>query len=91
MDDDDYKSYYFTPPSEDGDLYITVESYPMGTVHGSCTAGQFRYGEDSYDREYPIVYFYVSEEGNSTEIDYQFYIEQFHHPIVLKQGTYSAG
>ena len=33
------RKYFFTPPRVDGDIYITVETYPSELVPSYCTSG----------------------------------------------------
>ena len=67
----------------------------MGTVHSACTSGKFSYGDQVnlqiFDVEYPVVYFDLSVNGTLTELDYKFYIETFHVPMIVKEGSYKAG
>ena len=85
------KNFYFTPSSSSGDIYITVETFPMGTVHSACTSGTFKYGPSSFEVDYPVIYFDVAKNGSRSEIAYEFYIETFHVPMVLKEGSYKSG
>lgn len=43
--DENWHTFYFTPPAKDGDLYITIDSYLLNVVPESCTSGTATNGQ----------------------------------------------
>jgi len=79
-------SYTFTPTSNDGDIYFTVESYPQQFVPSECFTGTTASGGSS---NYPMTLMSVYN-GNS-RISYVYYYEQYHRPILVTSSQYTAG
>jgi hypothetical protein len=74
--------YSITVPAKDGDLYFTVESYPINSVPPTCTSGTFTYnsanGQVTSNAEQPLAYFALYNVNDlSTPIEYKYYVEQF--------------
>lgn len=45
--DEAFHSFYITVPAKSGDLYFSVESYPMNSVPPTCTTGTYSYTTSS--------------------------------------------
>jgi len=67
-----------------------VETYPRSTVDKACTSGTFKFGRRSYNMKAPVIYFTVYD-SRGRRVDYKFYVESTHTPLVLKPGQYKAG
>ena len=80
-------------PAQSGDLYFTVESYPLGTVPESCTPGSITSGGATTAVNTPLVRLEVfdSASGFSSPLGALFYAEQFPRSILISEFQYSAG
>lgn len=78
--DEQSHNYSFTVPAKSGDLYITVESYPVNSVPPTCTTGTYTYTQNGTQQTgnstKPQLYFalYNSNDMNNA-IDYKYYFE----------------
>jgi hypothetical protein len=80
--DENVHSYFIPVPAKDGDLYFSVESYPVNSVPYGCTTGQYSYTDQSGNTQfatahYPLLYFALYKNSINTPIEYRYYLEQY--------------
>ena len=80
-------AYTFTPDqSISSDLYFTVETYAHEIVPTTCTTGSIASGQSV---SYPVAYIAVYND-NDDLLEYQYYLDQRHKPIMVSASTNSA-
>lgn len=95
--DENFNNFFITVPAKSGDLYFTVESYPLNSVPPTCTTGSYSYTLSNGQTATavstkPLLYFALYDASDSTTvIDYKYYIEQYQRPIKIDEANYSAG
>jgi len=72
-------TYEVTVPSNDGDLYFSVDGYFQGMVPDSCWSGS-----------YPVIRFTVYKNTQDVIVKYLYYYDAYHIPIQISSGSYSA-
>ena len=92
-DNSDSKFYYTTVPAKSGDLYFSVESYPLSTIPTACHGGSYTFGGQTYTKEtMPSVYFAMWKASKTdTYVAYHYYYAQFNKPILIAEADYNAG
>lgn len=84
MDEDDTSTgtstYEVTIPSNDGDLYFSVDGYFQGMVPDACWSGV-----------YPIVQFTVYKNSMDVIQKSYYYYDAYHLPVQVLSSSYSAG
>lgn len=75
--------YEFTPPTKNGDMYMTVETYMYNIIPEPCTTGR----KDGYLGNSPWVEFDVYH-GDSNPYSYIWDI--MHSPLRIKENEYTA-
>lgn len=77
--DKSMESYtYYLNPSISSDYYFMVATYSHAIIPNACTTGTMSNGQSA---NYPVAYIAVYYGG--TRIDYKYYLDQFHRPILI--------
>ena len=75
--------YEFTPPTKNGEMYMTVETYMYNIIPEPCTTGMI----DGYAGNSPWVEFDVYH-GDSNPYSYAWDI--MHSPLLIRENEYAA-
>jgi len=92
MEDGELRTYWFKPPKVDGNMYVTVESYPNELVPGMCMQGEDPEGFYWGQVEAPMLSLMVSREVNNKMYSYeiQYHMDEYNIPILIKEEDYEA-
>jgi hypothetical protein len=90
-------TFHFTPNSQSGDLYISVDLYPAEVVPAACTSGTYTNANLTAlngARTRPVVYFGVFKESQSTSevpfYGYKLYQADYTQFIIIPEANYTA-
>ena len=90
-DDKEY-NYFVTVPEKKGDLYFTTETYMPGMVPASCITRTIRtISGGIITTNQPVVFMEVLNAITNKRIEYKYYVEAQHFPVIIKEADYAPG
>lgn len=66
-------------------MYFTVETYTSKIIPKECTTGTIASSGQSVN--YPLAKLEVFDASTNNRFEYQYYLEQFHRPIMVPALT----
>lgn len=90
MEDGELRTYFFKPPAKNGDMYVTVETYPNELIPGYCMKGRDPEGMYWGFVEAPMLTMIVSRQSYETlyMYDSQYHMDEYNMPILIKEEDY---
>ena len=92
MNNAEIRKYFFTTPRKDGDLYVSVETYPNEIIPGYCTSGRDPEGLYEGGVEAPILTMTLSREVDEALYMYDevYHMDEYNTPVLIKEMDYEA-